>query len=193
MELAQPWNEPWRPVRRGSAIFWVSFLSLFLLYAAAHRGEFLAVDNVNLVVHEGGHLLFGWLGATLGVWGGSLLQWVVPLLLASWFYWQRQAEGFVFCLFFFFENFLYSAIYMADARSMMLPLVTVGDAEGSAHDWNTIFGSLGLLEYDTGIAAGVRWIGWIGMLASVAWLARKFLRVRQSPDDAGTGRNQPSA
>jgi hypothetical protein len=81
------------------------------------------------VVHEGGHNLFGWFGPTLGLWGGTLLQWLVPFLLALYFFTQRQTTGFVFCLFFFFENWLYTATYMADARAQDLPLVTTGDPD----------------------------------------------------------------
>jgi hypothetical protein len=60
---------------------------------------------------------------------------------------------------------------MADARAMILPLVTTGDPDYVEHDWNTIFSSLGVLPYDIRIAAIIRFIGWCGMLTSVAWLA----------------------
>ena len=77
-------------------------------------------------------------------------------------------------MFFFFENWLYTATYMADARAMVLPLVTTGDPDLAEHDWNTIFTSLGVLEYDTTIAAIIRLLGWSGMLASAAWLAARL-------------------
>ena len=60
---------------------------------------------------------------------------------------------------------------MADARALALPLVTTGDSDYVEHDWNTIFASLGLLQYDTTIAAIIRLLGWCGMLACTAWLA----------------------
>ena len=82
-------------------------------------------------------------------------------------------------MFFFFENWLYTATYMADARAMVLPLVTVGNSDYVEHDWNTIFSSLGVLPYDTRIAAIIRFMGWCGMLASAAWLA---VRGGQVPD-----------
>ena len=78
--------------------------------------------------------------------------------------------AFAFCLFLFFENWLYTATYMADARAMVLPLVTAGDADYVEHDWNTIFSGLGVLQYDTRIAALVWGLGWCGMLGTVAWL-----------------------
>src|SRR5207244_5167610 len=121
------------------------------------------------------HLLFGWFGPALGIWGGTLLQWLVPFLLAAYFFFQRQISAFVFCTFFFFENWLYTATYMADARAMVLPLVTAGDSDFVEHDWHTIFSRLGVLSYDTKIAAVVSLLGWGGMLATVAWLVRRSL------------------
>jgi hypothetical protein len=164
-------REEWRPLPRWAMVAWLTFYLVFLAYAFRMRGGFLFIDSANLVVHEAGHLLFGWFGKTLGLWGGTILQWLVPLLLSAYFFRERQPAGFVFCLFFFFENWLYTATYMADARAMALPLVTVGDPEFVEHDWNTIFSSLGLLRYDTLVAAIVRWLGWAGMLACVGWLA----------------------
>ena len=150
----------------------------FLFYAFNAHGEFLFIDSANLVVHEGGHNLFGWFGPTLGLWGGTLLQWLVPLLLAIYFFSQRETAGFAFCLFFFFENWLYTATYMADARAQVLPLVTTSDSDFVEHDFYAIFTSLGVLNYDTRIAAVVRLLGWCGMLAVVAWLV---VRGRMTP------------
>lgn len=165
--------EPWRRVRRWEAAAWGVFYLFFMVYAAVNNGEFLFIDNANLVVHEGGHMLFGWFGATLGLWGGTLLQWLVPALLAAYFFSQRHTTGFVFCAFMLFENFLYTATYIADARVQVLPLVSVGDAGDSPHDWFNILSSLGLLQHDTQIGGVVRSAGWVGMLAMVAWLARR--------------------
>jgi hypothetical protein len=69
---------------------------------------------------------------------------------------------------------------MADARAMVLPLVTTGDSDFVEHDWNTIFSSLGVLQYDTTIAAVVRTLGWCGMLACVGWLAARARTTSQA-------------
>jgi hypothetical protein len=172
-------QEDWRPVSRAALVCWVMFYALFMLYAALDKTGFLFIDNANLVVHEGGHLLFGWFGETLGLWGGTLLQWLVPTLLATYFFVQRQAAGFAFCAFMLGENLLYSATYMADARAMQLPLVSVGDADVAGHDWNEIFSRLGLLQYDTAIAGAVRTLGWLGMAVVVVWLVWRF-RIQKS-------------
>jgi hypothetical protein len=165
--------QDWRPTSRYSAAAWLVFYVVFLIYAFGKHGAFLFIDLANLVVHEGGHLLFGWFGPTLGLWGGTILQWMVPLLLAAYFFTQRQAAAFAFCSFFFFENGLYTATYMADARAMLLPLVTAGDSDYIEHDWHTIFSGLGVLQYDTRIAAVVSFLGWCGMIGTVVWLVRQ--------------------
>jgi hypothetical protein len=174
------YDEPWKPVSQPALWAWIVFYVAFLAYAFSAHGGFLFIDSANLIVHEGGHNLFSWFGPTLCLWGGTLLQWLVPLLLAVYFFSQRETAGFVFCMFFFFENWLYTATYMADARAMVLPLVTTGDPEFAKHDFNTIFSSLGVLDYDTTIAAVVRALGWCGMIAVVIWFGRQKTGRRSS-------------
>jgi len=164
-------DRPWKPVSRYAVAAWLLFYVWFLVYAFNARGTGLFIDSVNLVVHEGGHNLFGWFGPTLGLWGGTLLQWLVPFLLAVYFFAKRQIPGFVFSLFFFFENWLPTGTYMADARDQALPLVTTGDPEFVEHDFHAIFSSLGVLNYDTKIGATVRFLGFVGMIGVTLWLA----------------------
>src|SRR5580692_1341624 len=188
---AQGFTAPWKPISRPALVAWLVFYAAFLAYAFSAHGGFLFIDSANLVIHEGGHNLFRWFGPTLCLWGGTLLQWLVPFLLAVYFFTQRETAGFVFCLFFFFENWLYTATYMADARAMVLPLVTTGDPEFAEHDFHAIFSRLGVLDYDTRIAMTVRLLGWCGMIAVVIWLARqkpgrKGSSPLQAPDEEGT-------
>ncbi|HWR15562.1 MAG TPA: hypothetical protein VN577_12090 [Terriglobales bacterium] len=167
-----------------AVIGWSLFYVLFLLYAASKNGEFLFIDFVNLVIHEGGHPLFGYLGEVPAVWGGTILQWLVPFALASYFFFHRQTTAFVFALFFFFENLLYTATYMADARAQALPLVAIGGGEGdeNMHDWYNIFSRLGVLDRDTQIAHYVRTLGWIGMIGCVAFLVWRYRQDRATAD-----------
>jgi hypothetical protein len=71
-----------------------------------------------------------------------------------------------FCAFWFFENFLYIGTYMADARTLALPLVGNGD-----HDWEILFTQWNLLLHDLQIGHTTRFLGWLGMLSTLAWLA----------------------
>ena len=178
MEFLDAWKENWQPVSRAALAAWMVFYAAFLVHAATSASGFLIIDNANLVVHEAGHLLFGWLGPTLGLLGGTLLQLLVPLLLAVSFSYRRHLPGTAFSAFFFFENFLSVARYMADARRQVLPLVSVGGGDDVDHDWFLIFSQFGGLPHDTSIAAVVRTLGWIGMIATVAWLGVRALRTQ---------------
>lgn len=160
----------WEPVSRPALIAWLVFFGLFLLHALADDDGFLLLDNVNLIAHEAGHLLFSWLGPTLTLYGGTLFQFFVPLALAAYFWRERKTTAVAFTLFWIFENCLYTSVYIADARAQVLPLVTVGDPEGCGHDWNEILSHWGLLHYDVALARFVRGVGWLGLLAAPAWL-----------------------
>lgn len=80
-----------------------------------------------------------------------------------------------------FQQFSPIATYMADARAQELPLLTVGSGDNVIHDWNYLFGKLGLLAHDTQIASAMRVIGWIGMLASVGWFVWRGLKQPAPP------------
>jgi hypothetical protein len=160
----------WDPIPRWALVAWSAFYFLFLYQAARGTGFLLLMDGVFVPIHEGGHLLFRFFGEFLSVAGGTLLQLGVPVALASYFLFQRQAQGVAFCLFFFFEQFLPIATYMGDARAQDLPLLTIGDGDYVIHDWNYLFGRLGLLQHDIQIAGAVRFVGWVGMLCVAGWL-----------------------
>ena len=99
----------------------------------------------------------------------------MPALCAAYFFVQREATGVAFCGFWFFENFPYIGAYMADARAQSLPLVGSGD-----HDWAILFGQWDLMSYDTKIGATMHFLGWIGMIASAAWLGLQTYRSARS-------------
>ena len=186
MRLPESWTErlpflevledDWRPVSRAMLIVASAFYLLFLYQAARGSGVLLMMDLVFVPIHEGGHLLFRFFGEFLAVAGGTILQLSVPLMLAAFFIFQRQIPGTAFCLFFFFEQFLPIATYMADARAQELPLLTVGDGDYVIHDWAYLFGRLGVLEHDTAIAHAVRVLGWVGMIATLAWMIWRGLQ-----------------
>lgn len=172
----------WKSLQRWAIIAWLAFYSLFLLHTYHQHGGGTWFDAVNMVTHEAGHPLFGYLGnETIMVWGGTIMQLLVPFLLALSFAWTGQTAGAIFCTFFFFENFIGIALYMGDARDRALPLVSLGVAsdEVTGHDWAYIFGHLGLLEHDRQIASVVWALGWIGMLAVCGLLVWMLTQKRE--------------
>jgi hypothetical protein len=125
------------------------------------------VDFVNLAFHEAGHLLFGVCGTTVAYLGGTLGQLLVPGLLCAYFLWREgQPFAAAICLWWFGENFINISIYMADARSLALPLVGGGD-----HDWNELFYRFGLLGESSvqGVSTATHVAGVLFMLLGLAW------------------------
>ncbi len=190
MQLPETWTErlpflelledDWRDVPRVAFVIACAFYLLFLVQAARGRGPLLMIDLVFVPVHEGGHLLFRFFGEFLAVAGGTILQLGVPLMLAAYFALQRHVQGTAFCLFFFFEQFLPIATYMADARAQALPLLTVGDGDYVIHDWHYLFGAFGVLAHDVQIAHAVRALGWMGMMGTLAWMVWRSLSSRSA-------------
>jgi hypothetical protein len=169
-------EEDWQPVSRPAFFGWLAFYVL-LIGNALFGGQWLHIfDLVFIPIHEGGHLLFRFFGEWIMVAGGTFFQLFVPFALATYFVFHRQLPGTTFCMFFLFEEFLPISVYMADARAQELPLITVGNSDDVIHDWFYLFSHAGVLEHDTQIAAAFRVLGWIGMLATVAWFSYRSLR-----------------
>jgi hypothetical protein len=153
----------------------IGFGLLFLVALAAEPGWIPLLDGVNLLFHEAGHPLFGILGwETLTILGGTLMQLVVPLLVAGSFWLRRDAYGTAVAGVWGCENLLNIAHYVADARAQVLPLVGGGE-----HDWADLLGRWGCLDHDQGIGQLIRAAGWIGMLACWAWLVWRWRAARQ--------------
>jgi hypothetical protein len=170
-------EENWEPVSCAAFFGWLAFYALLIGNALVGGHLFQWFDLVFIPIHEGGHLLFRFFGSEwLMVAGGTFLQLFAPFALATYFVFRRQVLGTAFCAFFFFEQFLPIAVYMADARAQELPLLTVGDTEDVIHDWFYLFSHAGVLEHDTQIAATFRMLGWLGMFATVAWFSWRSLR-----------------
>lgn len=130
------------------------------------RGPF---GGVNLVVHEAGHALFSWSGNHFAtVAGGTLLELAVPLLVGILFVRQRDPFAVAVAGFWLATALLDVAVYAGDARTQLLPLVSVGSGPAS-HDWNYLLGEAGILEHDRTVARVLRDAGLL--LMTVALLA----------------------
>ena len=179
-------GEPWLPVG------WPSLgasLGLFLLVALVEARSperwVPILDSVNLVFHEAGHPIFGILGwENLAILGGTLMQLLVPLLVAGSFCWRRQPVGFAFALFWLAQNGHNIARYMADARDGLLPLVGGGE-----HDWTALFGRWHCLDSDKAIAGVVAFLGWSGMLAAALWLGYRGWKAGLRPGNRPAARS----
>lgn len=146
-------------------------------------------DGANLILHEAGHLLFMWGGVdVLTAAGGTLFNLVVPLLLGLHFWRRDDVFAATVCTWWAGTVLVTAAPYIADARAMVLPTVTVGPGSG-IHDWNFMLGELGILERDRQVAGLFRTIGLAVLLASLAagaWVLA-VMRRAATPDDEGAG------
>jgi hypothetical protein len=124
------------------------------------------LDDVNLAIHEAGHVLFSPFGEFLMMLGGSLLQLLVPAAFVAYFARSRQwfAAGIV--TFWFVVSLINVGTYVGDARARELPLIT-GDP--TTHDWTWLLIRMDLLEHDRRIMdfayrlATVLYLGALGL------------------------------
>jgi|GEM_PF-2179906 len=160
----------------GYAALWLLLVLLIIPYFKDPK-HFGILDYANLVIHEAGHyMVFAWFGEFIMVLGGTLFELMVPLGFTIYFLaFRRELMAGLATAFWFFENLLYIAVYMADARFMLLPLV--GDPD--AHDWNYLFGKMHLLHQSVEIAGVVRGIGIMGALLTLGLMF--FLLLANNP------------
>ncbi len=161
-------------MQNGSSLSWprlalVSLLAWWTLRLGAGFATWCFVDFANLAFHEAGHLFFSFAGKTVHYLGGTLGQLIVPALLGGYFLVVRaQPFASAVCIWWLGENLINVSIYMADARTLALPLVGGGD-----HDWNELFFRFGLLGESAvqRTAFVTHAAGVVLMLAGLAWAA----------------------
>lgn len=167
---------------------------LYLAWVLVHNLKSVEYSSwfhgLTLGVHEAGHLLFRPLGEYLCIAGGTITQWLVPVICGAMLYWkQRDVFGLAFCLGWLSDALFDSATYVSDARGQLnLPLVSF---EGQAlstdvggGDWTHLLEPIGLLKHDTKLAFLFKAIGTLLALAALAlggWLCWTMQRLRSQP------------
>ncbi len=153
-------------------------LSFYFLWIAwdPMQGSFL--DNVDLPIHETGHLLFRPLGEFMMIAGGSLFQVIFPLIFAGYFVWRRQFYSAAIVMLWVGQSVLNVWVYASDAIVMQLVLTSgFTGSEGSFHDWNYLLTSTGLLESTKGVAKIIRFVGTFTIIiASISAVYFSFTR-----------------
>jgi len=132
------------------------------------QGSFL--DNVDLPIHEFGHLLFRPFGQFLMVGGGSLFQVIMPAIFVGYFIWQRSFYSAAIVLFWVGQSILNVWVYAADAVVMKLVLTSgFTGSEGSFHDWNYLLTATGLLSSTKIVAGAIRLAGTLVIISAVVF------------------------
>jgi hypothetical protein len=131
----------------------------------------------DLVFHEAGHIIFSPFGRFMTVLGGSLLQFLVPVIAAIAFVRQEEPFGAAICGWWAGQNLIDLAPYIADARALQLVLLgghTGAEVEG--HDWEFILTQLRVTHLDQQIGTAAYAIGLLIMIASLVIAGRAALR-----------------
>jgi hypothetical protein len=139
-------------------------LCLWGAYDLAHAGRGTLLDNVDLAIHETGHLVFFPFGEFIGFAGGTLFQLIMPLLFVGYFWHREDRHAASVALWWVAQNCGNIATYAADARAQELSLVGGGE-----HDWFYLLSSTGQLSHDQGIARAIRVAGVVLLVGATVW------------------------
>ena len=142
---------------------------------------FIPLDNVNTGIHEWSAVFYGFGGIVFICFMQNLVQIVIPLLFAFYFFYTKQTLGFAFSLFWTGDNIIQVGVYMADAIKMQLnicSLVYFECGDNSLHDWHIIFSAWGLLPESQAIGDFIRLLGSAVLLFSLAYLYLYIFRLR---------------
>jgi hypothetical protein len=167
------WNTVTGPKLVG---FCLAMALFFVLLFCSEPGFVFLLDHTNLLFHEAGHPIVGLLSRRLEPYGGTIGQLAFPCILIVSFWRKGEPLGVAAGAIWFFENWFNIARYLADGRTMALPLVGGGD-----HDWNTILFRWDLLAYDTRIASGLKLVAWLGIGATCACVLWRSWQDRGRP------------
>lgn len=116
------------------------------IYLITSRGHYTWIDNADLVIHEAGHLVFMIFGRFIYTCGGTLMQIILPSLIAFYFFKNNYRTGVQISLLWLGQNLINISVYAADARAQRLHLL---GGSHVYHDWHYILSSLNMLSYDT--------------------------------------------
>lgn len=135
--------------------------------------------SITLAIHELGHILWSPLGEWFAIAGGSISQLLAPLAAGLVIRRQGDRLGAILPLFWLASSLGNLASYIADARDMDLPLVSLGDGDDVVHDWNYLLEHAGALTRDAQYAAWCRMVGWLVIAAALVLFTREYRRVRE--------------
>jgi len=164
-------------VARAATLAAFALWSLFIFKANSIREGEIGSPFLHLVLlpfHEAGHYaLFRWFGRFIMILGGTLGQHLLPIVAGYALLVQRRDPfGAALCLWLLGFSTVDMAVYMYDAfdPKMMLLGGSTGQ-ESDGHDWQNLFGDTGLLRHARGIGLFFGAVGWLVMLAGLAWAA----------------------
>ncbi|MDB5160076.1 MAG: hypothetical protein JWO99_339 [Candidatus Saccharibacteria bacterium] len=162
---------------------WLFFAYLFtqiLSFGPFNANNILlsGMQFIDFGVHEASHLVFFFLPSVLVASAGSIGEIIFAGLILTATIKGKSYFATVFASLWVMLAFRSAGVYMADARTQAIPLI--GPGETVKHDWNYVFGQLGLLHQDTIIGGtfitiGVA-IGVVGLAFGLFLIVRKIAK-----------------
>ncbi|MAT40094.1 MAG: hypothetical protein CL946_10875 [Ectothiorhodospiraceae bacterium] len=147
----------------GSLVLYSAFVYPYEFQSANPPFLIFIMDAVNLIVHEAGHFFFKFLGRTLYLMGGTIMQILLPLGIAV-FVWFKARDWVFLPLFWTGHAMINGSIYIYDARFMNLQLIR----EGLLHDWFYALSENNWLNAHDDIAYTVGILGFLAMVTAIA-------------------------
>jgi hypothetical protein len=146
-----------------SALLLFSVLFYLSFYLISRRIVFIRfLDDINLLIHEAGHLIFRPFGKTLRILGGTIAQVSIPVLFLIYFLKRSDRLGVSFSIFWVGEVFINVSYYISDAQDRALPLIG-----GGSHDWYTLLSSWNMIHLSQALGKGVFYLGSVIMVFSL--------------------------
>ncbi len=143
----------------------------FVHYALTPK-DWHAIDFVNLIFHEAGHIIFFFFGEFIRIAMGSGLQVLLPLFIACYFFYTRQNFAGSITLMWVGQNIINVSVYAGDAVAMQLPLL---GGDSVIHDWHYLLSTLGVLGWTPAIASALSTLGFFTILSGIL-LSCMFIR-----------------
>ena len=138
------------------------------------------LSNVDLGIHELGHMIAFWAPELLVQAAGSFLQVAVPVCFGVYFWLRRDRLAVILMLAWAAESLNNVSVYIYDATRMALQLLG-DDGSGAGHDWHNILSRLGLLEHTDGIAYTVRGLSCLSFAAASFLALWWWAKARREP------------
>ena len=130
--------------------------------------------------HEFGHILFRPFGEFMHIAGGSLVQFLMPLGFGIYFvHWRGDNLAGWLMLWWEGTQWVNLAPYCYDAKKPEMILLTGRTGDTGAHDYIDMLGDLGLLNRAHEVAASMKYLGIVLMLAALVWGALLLVQARR--------------
>ena len=153
-------------------LLWILYLSYLTIVVATDyqtiSGRYhlpfalIAMDMVDLFIHEAGHFFFSLFGQIIYFMGGSLFQIILPVATSIVFA-RSSVRSMSFTLFWIGESIVNVSIYIADAPYKRLHLIS----RHATHDWNWLSIRLGILNDAETISSIVNFIGILTCIGAI--------------------------